>query len=154
MEKSSCDSEIDLSFYANNGGNIYMAGYVANFNSDGIIQTTSEYDIICSGILSCHRGKTFQNAKNLYCTGQQSSTSTFDDIVIVDIGNVYFYGYLSGESATIYNILDSIYCNANQACYRTKITNVENNVYGGGNQVLYNSEITNTTNVCKTVFSC
>ena len=146
----SCD---DVTNYiaAKNGGNIYFTGRETTASSTGIIETTNEYNIICSGYRSCYDGKTMRNAKNLFCTGAQSC---LDSVMIENIEVVYFYGESAGWTSKIDNIFDSVYCSASTACYQTTISNVNNSLFGGGYSALYKSEITNVTNVCSINIIC
>ena len=63
-----CD-DITNFISARAGGNIYFTGALATNNANGIIETTREYNIICSGYFSCYYGKTIRNARHLFCTG-------------------------------------------------------------------------------------
>ena len=144
----SCDNTINV-ISAKNGGNIYFTGYTIQTGPtegvNGIIETTNEYDIICSGFWSCANGKTIRNARNLFCTASDSCRSL---VLIENINIVHFYGFRSGRDSTIINIFDSVYCSGYEACYQTLISNVNNSVFGGGYWALYNSQISNVTNVC------
>ena len=138
-----------------NGGNIYMAG--ANYDTEGgVIETTSDYSIVCSGDRSCSGpssgdGKIFKNAANLLCTGAYTCENA---VLISNISNVYSCSLAAIWYSQMNNILDSVHCVAFQACYETSISNVGNNVYGMGYQAIAFGEIINATNVCVYICTC
>ena len=144
-----CDN-IGGSILAENGGNIYLSGGNANDGSSTIIETTSMYDIICSGSKCCRFLDTIQNAMNLYCLGHKSCRSPSS--LFENISNVFAYGWTSCHSTTMNNIWNSVYCNTHQSCYGSTITNVGDSIYGNGYQSLYGGQIANVSKVSTVLF--
>ena len=141
----SCD-DITGSIVAKNGGDMYFSGYIAasqaSATNNGIIQTTNNYDIICSGHDSC-KYQTIQNGSNLYCI---AGWACYQASLIQYISNVYVYGMGAAYQSTMNNIFGNIYCGTYEACYESIISNVGNSVYGISYRVLYNSIISNIGN--------
>ena len=150
--------------HTNGAGNIYLTGVKAaqsQISDQTVIQTTTMFDIFCSGMYSC-RYQIIQEANNLYCTGLNSCGQTLifnvNNIfgygkngatfaVITDVVNVYCTGYQSCSISNISNVINNVYGSGYQVLYQTIIQNVANNVIGLGYESLYSSEISNAINV-------
>ena len=119
-------------------GNIYLAGATASSSTvhKAMIETTSQYDIFCSGSRICWRYR-FRNGKNLYCLAfascrQSDSISNFD--------NVYGYGFESLLQSKI-ECIRNIYCGAASSCQKSVMTNIFGNVFGSNYHSLYQSNM-------------
>lgn len=141
---------------AQDGGNVYLTAWGAgDYSTLKVVETTVEYNIICSGYQSCSQTwvsivngfyvrKVLQNALNVICTGSDSCSGAD----MINIHYAYLYGVSSGELSTIENVFGSVYCSAFTACSNSTIQNVKENVFAGGYKALSFSNISNVTNVC------
>lgn len=128
-------------------GNLYLSGYRASWRLRGILETTNEFDIFCTGVQGCYVFL-IQNARNVYCTAKKACGSTSNDALIYNISNnVYGYGDEALLNITLDLIRGNVYCIGRSSCANTNIENVFGSVYGIGYEVLKNATIANTTNV-------
>ena len=129
--------------FAQNGGNIYLAGAHANSDSRSTYKTTiktnGNWDIISSGYFAAGY-KILTQARNVYCIAMYACI----DATISSIeGMVFVGGDVGAYGASLNDIGGSVYCAGDQFCYRTTMTNISENVVGLGERCLYNSNFYN-----------
>ena len=119
-----------------------MTGGSATYYWTDTIQTTRDYDIICSGDYSC-ADTVIKNANNLYCHGYESC---FGTNLIENITNVYGYGDESLVSSRINNV-ENIYCGTYYGCDDAIFSNVTSVYCIGGWSACENTVITGVANI-------
>ena len=126
---------------AQNGGNIYFTGTYTG-QIAGIVSTTIDYDIICTGFQSCDSINLI-SGRNVYCNGHGSCRNSA--ISGID-NNIYFYGCNSGENSILNDIGGSVYCGTSSVCTNDNISNINGDVYAWGYRALQNATIINVGN--------
>ena len=132
--------------FAENGGNIYLAGAYANSETSSTYRTTIKTngngDIIVSGYYGAQY-KILTQARNVYCIAYEACIYTTISSIS---GMVYAGGYFSLQYASITDVNGSVYCLGENNCYQTTMTNIGENVVCIGQYCLFNSNFYNVNN--------
>ena len=141
-----CDGYYSCQDVANtqaiNGGDIHFSGTRSGgSHSHGIISTTDDYDIICSGYGSCE-DKSLLNANNIYCFGFWSCDDLENIGEISNIqNNVYMYAATASREMHFRNISGNVYCGTYAACYNGDFSNIGGFIYATSYGALYSAQI-------------
>ena len=154
-------------------GNVYGTaeyGITGGNGYRGIVRTSGDYDIICSGLSGCSNVY-LKNAKNLYGTGDYCGRDVqlvsnienvyaygrmaFYSVLFVNIDNLFIHGDKACDQAIIRNVFNNIYINGDNGLAFANVSNVKISIYAMGYEALLQSDVFNVSNVyCLAKESC